>query len=74
MKPLTDESNDRTPQGVIEFEFDEKIEKGYNSEDFMDVCSAFVTANLNNEKLSESQHEIDKNANKFILATAKIVL
>ncbi len=38
----------------------------------MDVCSAFVTANLNNEKLSEAQQEIVKNANKFILATAKI--
>lgn len=72
LKPLTDESHDRTPQGVIEFEFDEKIEKGYNSEDFMDVCSAFVTANLNNEKLSEAQQEIVRNANKFILATAKI--
>lgn len=72
LRPLTDENHDRTPQGVMEFEFDGKIEKGYNSEDFMDVCSAFVTANLNNEKLSEAQQEIVKNANKFILATAKI--
>ncbi|WP_258876471.1 hypothetical protein [Clostridium sp. CM028] len=72
LKPLTDENHDRTPQGAIEFEFDEKLEKGYNSEDFMDVCSAFVMANLNNEKISEAQQEIVKNANKFILATAKI--
>lgn len=72
LRPLTDEFHDRTPQGVMEFEFDDKIEKGYNSEDFMDVCSAFVTANLNNEKLSEAQQEIVRNANKFILATAKI--
>nr|WP_286674417.1 P63C domain-containing protein [Clostridium sp. VAP52] len=72
LRPLTDENHDRTPQGVIEFEFNEKIEKGYNSEDFMDVCSAFVTANLNNEKLSEAQQEIVKNANKFVLSTAKI--
>lgn len=72
LKPLTDETHDRTPQGVMEFEHNDKIEKGYNSEDFMDVCSAFVTANLNNEKLSEAQQEMVKNANKFILATAKI--
>lgn len=72
LRPLTDEHHDRVPQGVIEFEHDSKIEKGYNSEDFMDVCSAFVTANLHNEKLSEAQQEIVKNANKFILATAKI--
>jgi hypothetical protein len=72
LKPLTDEYHDRTPQGVIEFEFNDKAEKGYNSEDFMDVCSAFVQANLNNEKLSEAQQEIVRNANKFILSTAKI--
>ncbi|AQS10541.1 P63C domain protein [Clostridium saccharobutylicum] len=72
LRPLTDEIHDRVPQGVIEFEFNDKIEKGYNSEDFMDVCSAFVTANLNNEKLSEAQQEIVRNANKFIMSTAKI--
>lgn len=72
LRPLTDKDHDRTPQGVSEFEFDDKIETGYNSEDFMDVCSAFVTANLNNEKLSEAQSEMVKNANKFILATAKV--
>lgn len=72
LRPLTDETHDRTPQGVMEFEYDDNIEKGYNSEDFMDVCSAFVTANLNNEKLSEAQQEMVRNANKFILATAKI--
>lgn len=72
LRPLTDENHDRIPQGVVEFKFNDKIEKGYNSEDFMDVCSAFVTANLNGEKLSEAQQEIVKNANKFILSTAKI--
>ncbi|WP_326514387.1 P63C domain-containing protein [Clostridium intestinale] len=72
LKPLTDKNHDRTPQGVLEFEFDGKMEKGYSSEDFMDVCSAFITANLNNEKLSEAQQEMVKNANKFVLATAKI--
>lgn len=70
--PLNDEEHDRTPQGIIEFEFNEKMEKGYNSEDFIDVCSAFVQANLNNEELSEAQKEMAKNANKFILATSKI--
>ena len=58
LRPLTDKDHDRTPQGVLEFEFDNKIETGYNSEDFMDVCSAFVTANLNDEKLSEAQSEM----------------
>ncbi|MDF2883777.1 MAG: hypothetical protein K0R54_4341 [Clostridiaceae bacterium] len=72
LRPLSDETHDRVPQGTLEFECDGKIEKGYNCEDFMDVCSAFVTANLNNEKLSDAQNEIVKNANKFILATAKI--
>lgn len=72
LKPLSDETHDRVPQGVIEFEFNDKIEKGYNSEDFMDVCTAFVQANLNGEKLSEAQEEIVRNANKFILSTAKI--
>jgi hypothetical protein len=72
LRPLTDETHDRTPQGVMEFEHGDNIEKGYNSEDFMDVCSAFVTANLNNEKLSEAQQEMVRNANKFILATAKV--
>lgn len=70
--PLNDSENDRVPQGVINFELNGKIEKGYNSEDFMDVCSAFVTANLNNENLSEAQKEIVKNANKYILACTKI--
>lgn len=72
LRPLKDHDHDRVPQGTLEFEFAEKIEKGYNSEDFMDVCSAFVTAHLNNEELSEAQREIVRNANKFILATAKV--
>lgn len=38
----------------------------------MDVCSAFAMANLNGEELSEAQQEIVKNANRFIIATAKI--
>lgn len=70
--PLNDEEHDRVPQGVIEFEFDNKVEKGYNSEDFMDVCAAFIEANFNNEELSEAQREIVINANKFILASAKV--
>lgn len=70
--PLNDSENDRVPQGVINFQLNGKIEKGYNSEDFMDVCSAFVTANLNNEALSDAQKEIVKNANRYILACAKV--
>ena len=72
LKPLSDDENDRVPQGIIEFEFNGQIEKGYNSEDFMDVCTAFVEAYINNEKLSEAQQEIVKNANKFVLACAKV--
>lgn len=70
--PLNDNEHDRTPQGIVEFEFKDKVEKGYNSEDFIDVCTAFVMANLNNEDLSEAQQEIVKNANRFLLATSKI--
>lgn len=50
-----DEHYDRVPQGIIEYEYDYRTEKGYNSEDFMDVCSVFVMTNLYNEKLSDSQ-------------------
>lgn len=70
--PLNDPNNDRVPQGVINFELNGKKEKGYNSEDFMDVCTAFVTANLNGENLTEAQGEIVKNANAYILACAKV--
>lgn len=70
--PLNDSENDRVPQGVINFELNGKIEKGYNSEDFMDVCTAFVNANLNEEELSDAQKEIVKNANAYILACAKV--
>lgn len=70
--PLNDNEHDRVPQGIIEFELNGKIEKGYNSEDFIDVCSAFVQANINDESLSEAQREIVKNANKFLMATSKI--
>lgn len=70
--PLTDKENDRVPQGIIEFDFNGQTEKGYNSEDFVDVCTAFVLASVNNEKLSEAQQEIVRNANKFILGTSKI--
>ena len=72
LRPLKDSDNDRVPQGVIKFNLNGKIEKGYNSEDFMDVCSAFVTANLNNEQLTQAQKEIVKNANAYILACAKV--
>lgn len=72
LHPLTDEKHDREAQGIVKFEYKEQIEKGYNSEDFMDVCSAFVQAYINDENLSEAQIEIVKNANNFILATAKI--
>jgi hypothetical protein len=68
LRPLPD----RTPQGVMEFEFNGAIEKGYNSEDFMDVCKAFVLANINREDLSEAQLEIVFNANNFLMASSKI--
>lgn len=70
--PLNDKAHDRVPQGIIYFEHEGKLEKGYNSDDFMDVCSAFVTANLRGENLSEAQKEIVNNANRYILACAKV--
>lgn len=70
--PLNDSDNDRVPQGVISFEHNGKIEKGYNSEDFMDVCTAFVTANINGDTLTDAQKEIVRNANAYILACAKV--
>ena len=70
--PLNDDENDRVPQGIIFFEMNGKIEKGYNSDDFMDVCSAFVEASLYKEKLTEAQKEIVSNANRYILACAKV--
>lgn len=72
LRPLTDNNNDRVPQGIIEFTFNGQIEKGYNSEDFMDVCTAFVEANMDGVNLSDAQKEILFNANKFILACAKV--
>lgn len=69
--PLIDETHDRVPQGVIEFEYNNKIEKGYNSEDFMDVCIAFIEAGHQSE-LSEVQKEILINANRYIMACAKV--
>jgi P63C domain. len=72
LKPLTNDENDRVPQGIVEFDYNGKIERGYNSEDFMDVCAGFVQAKVNNEELSEAQEEIVKNAQKFISACAKV--
>lgn len=70
--PLNDVDHDRTPQGVIQFELNGKIEKGYNSEDFMDVCAAFIEASYHNEELSYAQREIALNAQKYIVACAKV--
>lgn len=72
LRPLTDKEHDRVPQGIIEFNYDGQTEKGYNSEDFIDVCTAFIQANIDGQLNSEAQAEIVKNASKFILATAKI--
>lgn len=69
--PLSDETHDRVPQGVVEFVHNNKIEKGYNSEDFMDVCIAFIEAG-HSEELSDVQKEILVNANKYIMACAKV--
>ncbi|BBI30725.1 P63C domain-containing protein [Cohnella abietis] len=69
--PLNDTKHDRVPQGAIEFEFNGKTEKGYNSEDFMDVCIAFIEAGYE-EKLSTAQQEILFNARKYIMACAKV--
>ena len=71
LAPLNDADNDRTPQGVVEFILNNKIEKGYNSEDFMDVCAAFIEASYR-EELSSAQNEIVKNAQKYVLACAKV--
>lgn len=70
--PLNDELHDRVPQGVVEFELNRKVEKGYNSEDFMDVCTAFIEASYNNEGLSGAQKEIAINAQRYIIACAKV--
>lgn len=69
--PLSDQDHDRVPQGAVEFLLNDKIEKGYNSEDFMDVCAAFIEAN-NKEELSSAQREIVFNAQNYILACAKV--
>lgn len=71
-RPLNDEEHDRVPQGVVYFDFNDKIEKGYNCENFMEVCSAFVNAWMSGENLTEAQQTIAYNANKFIMATAKV--
>lgn len=72
LRPLNDEANDRVPQGITYFEFKGKIEKGYDCEDFMEVCSAFVNAWMSGEELSEAQQVMAYNSNKFIMATAKV--
>lgn len=74
LKPLNDKYHDRVPQGIVKFKFKsaDKVEKGYNSEDFMDVCAAFATANLRGEILSDAQKEIVINVNKYILASSKV--
>lgn len=72
LRPVNDDYNDRTPQGVIYFKLNEKIEKGYSCEDFMEVCSAFVSAWVNGENLSDAQKIMAYNANKFIMAAAKV--
>lgn len=69
--PLSDEIHDRVPQGVVEFTHNNKTEKGYNSEDFMDVCIAFIEAG-HSEELSDVQKEILVNANRYIMACAKV--
>ncbi|QKY70200.1 P63C domain-containing protein [Lentibacillus sp. CBA3610] len=71
LTPLNDKNNDRVPQGAVEFMLNGKVEKGYNSEDFMDVCTAFIEAN-NKEDLSNAQKDIVINAQQYILACAKV--
>lgn len=72
LRPVNDEHNDRTPQGTIYFKLNEKIEKGYSCEDFMEVCSAFASAWVNGENLSDAQKVMAYNANRFIMAAAKV--
>lgn len=72
LRPLKDKDHDRVPQGIVKFDLNGKIEKGYNSEDFMDVCAAFATANLKGEELSDAQKEIVINVNNYILACSKV--
>lgn len=69
--PLNDELHDRVPQGVVSFYLNDKLEKGYNSEDFMDVCIAFIEAGYYGD-LTDVQKEISINANKYIMACAKV--
>jgi len=48
-----------------------KIVKTYDSEDFMEICRAFIEASYDSE-LSEAQTEILKRARAFTKATSKI--
>ncbi len=73
LKPLKDIDNDRRPQGLIEAYDDGKILNVFDSEDFIEVCIAFVDASDNDyESLSDSQKEIVSRAKRFIKSTAKI--
>lgn len=72
LRPLHDKDNDRIPQGIINFEYNGRIEKGYSCEDFMEVCTAFVNAWMAGEDLSEAQNTMAYNANKFIIAAAQV--
>lgn len=72
LRPLSDYDNDRTPQGTVYFLLNGKVEKGYDCEDFMEVCSAFVNAWMAGEQLTDAQMVMAYNANKFIIAAAKV--
>lgn len=71
--PRTDKEEwlDRKAQWVTLAEIDGRIIETYDSEDFIDICVAFITANDNKELLSIPQQEIVERARRFLIASAK---
>lgn len=68
-----DKEQDRLPRGITEANIDGQIIKTYDSEDFIDVCIAFIeAAEARDVKLSVPQQEIVERAKQFVIATAKI--
>jgi len=63
--------NDRQAMGITIAELDWKEIKTYDSEDFMEICWAFIDASYDSE-LSDAQIEIVNRARAFVKATSKI--
>jgi len=67
-----DKNNDRKAQGITLAKFGNKTIDTYNSEDFIDICSAFIDLIDSGQDYSDTQKEIGLRARQFIRATAKI--